>query len=81
MKHRLHVNRQNIAINRKSGSSDRTVFTLKNYKENMQGHHVVLRDKQGNVILEGVYSPEKPLNCGAVLWMEFDDKNVEIEVT
>ena len=58
------------------------VFTVKSYKENRRGQSVVVRCKEtGRVLVRGVYSPHKPLSCGAVLWLETDDKQVEIEVT
>lgn len=81
MLQRLHVNRHNIAHNRKSGSSDRPVFTVKSYRDNRRGHSVPLRDPEtGRIIARAVYSPEKPLPCGAVAWIEFDDRNAEVVV-
>lgn len=81
MLHRLHVNRHNIAANRKDGTSARPPFTLKTYRSNTRGHRVELRDPQtGRVIARAVYSPEKPLSCGAVAWIEFDDRNAEVVV-
>ena len=64
MKTRIHVNQHNIRRNRKEGTND-PVITAKTYKSNEYGHEV---DIQGPSRV--VYSPDKPLSCGAVLWIE-----------
>lgn len=64
MKTRIHVNQHNIRRNRKEGTND-PVITCKTYKSNEYGHEV---DIQGPSRV--VYSPDKPLSCGAVLWIE-----------
>lgn len=80
MLYRLHVNRGHIASNKKHGTS-KAVFTAKSYRSNRRGNTVLLRDKKtGALLLKGVYSPDKPLSCGAKVWMEFDDNNVDVEV-
>ena len=79
MKVQLHVNRQNIARNKKG--EDLPVFTAKTYKENRKGNAVEIRCKStGAVLLRGVYRPQQPLNCGAVLWMECNTNEVEVIV-
>ena len=72
MKKRIHVNQHNIRRNRKEGTND-PVITCKTYKSNEYGHEVEI---QGPSRL--VYSPEKPLSCGAVLWIETDSDVVVI---
>lgn len=64
MKSRIHVNRHHIAANRKHGAN-LPPFTVKNYKCNRRGHRVVIHGDS-----EMVYSPDKPLSCGAVAWIE-----------
>ena len=61
---RIHVNRHNIAYNKKHGTH-RPVFTVKTYKSNTKTNRVKCPD---GVTL--VYQPDKPLPCGAVAWME-----------
>lgn len=61
---RIHVNKQKIAQNRKNGTN-MPVITCKTYKQNEYGHEVVFFE-EGRI----VYSPHKPLSCGARLWIE-----------
>lgn len=70
MKHRIHVNRHNIAANRKKGSR-LPVFTTKNYRENQTSNSVIIKCGDQEVA-RFVYSPDKPLSCGAVVWVETD---------
>lgn len=70
MKTRIHVNQHNIRRNRKEGTND-PVITAKTYKDNRYGHEV-----QINGPSRVVYSPDKPLSCGAVLWIETDGEVV-----
>ena len=64
MKTVIHVNRHHIAANRKDGGA-RPVFTVKDYKQNRKGNRVSFDGP-----CEFVYSPDKPLKCGAVAWIE-----------
>jgi len=64
---RIHVNRHNIAYNRKHGTN-RPVYTVKTYKSNTKTNRVRCPD---GVTL--VYQPDKPLACGAVAWLETND--------
>ena len=61
---RIHVNRHNIAYNKKHGTH-RPVFTVKTYKSNTKTDYVECLDR-----VKLVYQPDKPLPCGAVAWME-----------
>ena len=63
MKTRVHVNRQNIAINKRGGN--KPVFSAKDYRRNRKGNLVKIH---GPAVL--VYRPEHPLPCGAVAWLE-----------
>lgn len=62
---RIHVNQHNIRHNAKNPDDQKPVFTVKTYKENTIGQRVVIRGYS-----ELVYSPDKPLSCGAKVWIE-----------
>ena len=69
----IHVNQHIIKANRKSG--ERTPpLTMKSYNKNIKATEIAL-DGKARV----VYSPDKPLPCGAVVWIETDD-NAIVEV-
>ena len=65
MKTRIHVNQHNIRANSKG--ADLPVLTVKDYKQNRKCNEVYFTD--GRV----VYSPDKPLSCGAKVWIETDN--------
>jgi hypothetical protein len=60
---RIHVNQHMIRANTKD-DEDRPIFTCKAGKENYRGHEIQIH---GPSVL--VY-PEKPLGCGARVWIE-----------
>ena len=66
---RIHVNRHNIAYNKKHMHDrdfvERMPFTVKTYKDNYKLDYVECLDR-----VRLVYRPDKPLPCGAVAWME-----------
>jgi len=64
MKKRIHVNQHVIKANRRDGG-DRPCITVKTYKSNDYAHEVEIRGPS-----RLVYRPDKPLSCGAVLWLE-----------
>jgi len=67
MKTKIHVNQHNIRENSKG--ADLPVITVKDYKQNRKCNEVdILKD--GQVVARVVYSPEKPLSCGAKVWIE-----------
>ena len=66
---RIHVNQHNIRANGKAGNSDLPVITVKDYKQNRKGHTASVVDN-GREVCRVVYSPEKPLPCGAKVWIE-----------
>ena len=75
MKTIVHVNQHKIRANLKSGERD-PVLTVKTYKDNRYAHSVLITGP-----CRVVYSPDKPLSCGARVWIE-TDSNVEVtEVT
>ena len=64
MKKKIHVNMHVIRRNQKTGERE-PVITVKTYKPNTYAHEVEIL---GNSKV--VYSPDKPLSCGARLWIE-----------
>ena len=64
MKKIIHVNQHIIKANRKTGAQD-PVLTVKTYKSNHYAHDVII-----NGASRVVYSPDKPLSCGAHVWIE-----------
>ena len=67
MKTKIHVNQHNIRANNKG--ADLPVITVKDYKQNRKCNKVdILKD--GEVVARVVYSPDKPLSCGAKVWVE-----------
>lgn len=66
----IHVNQHRIKANRKDGG-DRPVLTCKSYNSNDYGHTaVILCPETGKELGRFVYSPDKPLSCGAHVWFE-----------
>jgi len=65
VKTRIHVNQHNIRANAKG--ADLPVLTVKDYKQNRKCNEVAFTN--GRVI----YSPDKPLSCGAKVWIETDE--------
>ena len=68
MKTRIHVNQAIIKSNRKN-NEDKAVLTVKTYKSNTYAKEVEI---QGNSKV--VYSPSKPLSCGAEVWIETESE-------
>ena len=64
MKTIIHVNQHVIKSNRKNGMND-PVLTVKTYKENNYAHEIEIEGPS-----KVVYSPNKPLSCGAHVWIE-----------
>ena len=60
----IHINQHVIRSNAKSGDRE-PVITVKTYKTNNYGHEVEI-----NGPCRVVYSPDKPLSCGAKVWIE-----------
>ena len=64
MKKIIHINQHIIKRNAKTGERE-PVITVKTYKDNTYGHEVYV-DSPCKI----VYSPDKPLSCGAKVWIE-----------
>ena len=68
MKKRIHVNQHIIRSNKKNDERE-PVLTVKTYKSNDYCHEAII-DGPSKVI----YSPDKPLPCGARVWIETDSE-------
>jgi hypothetical protein len=64
MKTIIHVNQHVIKANAKTGSNE-PVLTVKTYKSNTYAHEVRILGES-----KIVYSADKPLSCGAKVWIE-----------
>jgi hypothetical protein len=71
MKTIIHVNQHVIKKNVKDGTND-PVLTVKTYKTNTYAHEVLVKGES-----RVVYSADKPLSCGARVWLETE---AEVEV-
>ena len=76
---RIHVNQHVIKANAKSGDRN-PVFTIKQGGKNTYATRVKVKGE-----MELVYSPDKPLSCGAKVWIETRgditlDKSVDTKV-
>lgn len=70
MKTIVHVNQAHIRSNIKAEPEARVpVLTVKTYKSNVYANAVTI-DGPSRV----VYSPDKPLSCGARVWIETEGK-------
>ena len=69
MKTVIHVNQHKIKANHKHGTRE-PVLTVKTYKSNTYGHTATIYDADGNEVARVVYRPDKPLSCGARVWIE-----------
>jgi hypothetical protein len=68
MKTIIHVNQHVVKANAKSGATD-PVLTVKTYKTNLYAHEVEVLGPS-----RIVYSPDKPLSCGARVWVETESE-------
>ena len=71
MKTIVHVNQAVVRRNLQSGTND-PVLTVKTYKDNRYAHEVDIKGAS-----KVVYSPDKPLSCGARVWIETEG---EVEI-
>ena len=67
----IHVNQHVIKSNAAKGTNE-PVLTVKTYKDNRYAHEAVITDFDGNEVARVVYSPDKPLSCGARVWIQTD---------
>ena len=72
MKTRIHVNQHKIRSNKKNNLNE-PVITVKTSKSNTYGHEVEVLGPS-----KVIYSPDKPLSCGARVWIE-TEADVEVK--
>ena len=72
MKKRIHINQHKIRSNNKTMIAGgvgckglEPVVTCKTYKDSLYGHSVFILGES-----KVIYSPNKPLSCGAKVWIE-----------
>ena len=70
MKTKIHVNQHVVRSNKKHGKKE-PVLTVKTYKSNTYAHEVEI-----NAPSKVIYSPDKPLSCGARVWIETESEVV-----
>jgi hypothetical protein len=73
MKTIIHVNQHVIKSNRKNGVND-PVLTVKDYTQNRYAHEVEIKGDS-----KVCYSPDKPLSCGAHVWIETTNEVIIIK--
>jgi hypothetical protein len=69
MKKIIHISQSVIRANKKNGEEN-PVITCKTYKENIYTKEIEILDEGGSVVAKVIYSPDKPLSCGARVWIE-----------
>ena len=72
MKTKIHINQHVIKSNNKNNKRD-PVITVKTYNSNNYGHQVDILGPS-----KVIYSPDKPLSCGAKVWIETDSEVIVI---
>ena len=70
MKTKIHVNQHVVRSNKKYGKKE-PVLTVKTYKSNTYAHEVEINGES-----KVIYSPDKPLSCGARVWIETESEVV-----
>lgn len=73
MKTIIHVNQHVIKKNKKN-NENKPVITCKTYKSNDYAHEVIIYGQDGLEACRVVYRPDKPLSCGAKVWIETENK-------
>lgn len=72
---RIHVNQHVIRANKKKKTHLEPPFTIKTYNRNIKGYCISITGPS-----QLVYSPDKPLGCGAVAWIETDSDNIVVDM-
>ena len=73
MKTIIHVNQHVIKSNSKKQENN-PVITVKTYKSNTYAHEVEIEGPS-----KIVYRPDKPLSCGAKVWVETESNVVVLK--
>ena len=70
MKTKIHVNQHVVRSYKKHGKKE-PVLRVKTYKSNTYAHEVEINGPS-----KVIYSPDKPLSCGARVWIETESEVV-----
>jgi hypothetical protein len=73
MKTLIHVNQHKIRSNCKNNTNE-AVLTCKTYKSNTYAHEAIIYGQDGLEAARVIYSPDKPLSCGAKVWIQTNNK-------
>jgi hypothetical protein len=73
VKAQIHINQHVIRRNRKTGERE-PVITVKTYKSNEYASEVAINGPS-----RVIYSPDKPLSCGAKVWIETEYEHVSLK--
>lgn len=66
----VHVSSMTIRTNKKNGRREPPVIVKRNRsKTEYRTDRVEILDAQGRVVAEVVYTPDRPLSCGAVVYI------------
>ena len=68
MKTIIHVNQHNVRANSKGDS--KPVITCKTYKSTSYANEAIIYGQDGLPAAKIIYSQDKPLSCGAKVWIE-----------
>lgn len=71
MKKKITINRHIIRSNKKNKETIPPI-SVKTYKSNDYGSNISILDKDGNTVVRVIYSPDKPLSCGATAYISTD---------
>lgn len=79
MKQYIHINQHEIKANiKRPVEEQKPVITCKTYKSNEYYNNVKIMH-EGVCVAEVKYSPNKPLSCGARVWVELNTDVTTIE--
>jgi|TARA_R100000664_G_scaffold17733_1_gene26737 hypothetical protein len=73
VKAQIHINQHVIRRNGKTGERE-PVITVKTYKSNEYASEVAINGPS-----RVIYSPDKPLSCGAKVWIETEYEHVSLK--
>lgn len=72
MKTIIHVNQHTIRDNNKGGNNP--VISCRTYKGTEHSNEVIIYGQDGKEAARILYSKDKPLSCGARVWIETTNK-------
>ena len=65
----IHINKHQIKKNQKNNQRE-SVISCKTYNSNQYGNELIIFDENGKETAKVIYNPDKPLKCGAQVWIE-----------